>query len=104
MRNKKGWKMRSKEIESIKEKIVGILKENGVRKAGIFGSYARGEAKKDSDVDILVEIDENLNLFEIIGMKLRLEELLKKKVDLVEYHMLKKRIRKNALREEVRIL
>ncbi len=42
----------NKEIEKIKKKIVPILKKNKVVRAGIFGSYARGENKKNSDVDI----------------------------------------------------
>lgn len=43
-------------IESIKKKIVPILKKHGVVRAGIFGSYARGEQNKNSDVDILIEV------------------------------------------------
>ncbi len=42
-------------IKNIQSKIVPTLKKNGVVKAGIFGSYARGEAKKNSDIDILIQ-------------------------------------------------
>lgn len=94
-----------KVIEKIKPKIVEILRKNGVKKAGIFGSYARGEARKKSDVDIFVEIsNKNLNLLDIISIKLQLEKAIKKKVDLVEYILIKPLIRKNILEEEVRIL
>jgi uncharacterized protein len=49
-------KLQSNEsISSIKKKIIPILKRNHVVKAGIFGSYARGEAKRKSDIDILVQ-------------------------------------------------
>ena len=41
----------NKEVQKIKSKIVGILKENNVKRAGIFGSYSRGEQKKESDID-----------------------------------------------------
>ena len=43
-----------KEIKEIKDKIVPILKKNKVARAGIFGSYARGKQKKDSDVDLII--------------------------------------------------
>ena len=49
-------------------------------KAGIFGSYARGDQKEDSDIDILVEInDKNMSLLDFIELKLRLENILGKK-------------------------
>ena len=59
------------------------LKEKGVKKIGLFGSYARGEQKKGSDIDFLVEVKRNLSLLDIIEMKIILEKLLKNKVDLV---------------------
>ncbi len=84
--------------------IVKILKKNDVVKAGLFGSYARGEANKNSDIDILVEIKKEISLLGFIGLKLKLEEKLKKKVDLVEYNTIKPLIRDSILNEEVKIL
>ena len=93
------------EIDKIKSKINHILKENRVTKAGIFGSYSRGEQRKDSDVDIAVEInDKNMSLIGFIGLKLALEEILKKKVDLVEYSAIKPIIKERILSEEIRII
>jgi uncharacterized protein len=92
------------EVEKLKRIIVPILKKHGIRRAGIFGSYARGEQKKDSDVDILVEIDSSLSLIDFIGIKLSLEDSLHRKVDLVEYPAIKLRIRKQIMDEEVRLL
>jgi len=93
---------KNKEIEKMKPKIVRVLKKNGIEKAGIFGSYARGEQKKKSDVDILVEF--NGSLLKLVGMELELKKRLKKEIDLLTYggihHLLKERI----LKEEVRIL
>jgi len=93
---------KNKEIEKIKPKIVKVLRRNGVKKAGIFGSYARGEQKKKSDVDILVEF--NGSLLKLIGMELELKKRLRKEIDLLTYggihHLLKERI----LKEEVRII
>ncbi|HLD55033.1 MAG TPA: nucleotidyltransferase family protein [Candidatus Nanoarchaeia archaeon] len=94
----------NKQIELIKKKIMPILKKNKVVRAGIFGSYARGEQKKNSDVDILVEIKKRISLFDFAGIKIELEEKLGKKVDLVEYKIIKPRIRENILNSEVRII
>jgi len=98
-------KKENKEIEKIKSKIIGILKKNKVVKAGIFGSYARGEQKKDSDIDIAVEInDKNMSLLGFIRLINILQEILKRKVDLVEYRAIKPRIKDSILNEEVRII
>ena len=98
-------KVNNKEIEKIKTKIVPILKKNNVKRAGIFGSYSRGEQKKNSDVDIVVEInDKNMSLLGFIELKLKLGDILKKKIDLVEYSALKPLIKSRILKEEVNIL
>ncbi|MBU0459976.1 MAG: nucleotidyltransferase domain-containing protein [Nanoarchaeota archaeon] len=94
----------NKEIKEIQRKVVPLLKKYGVVRAGIFGSYARGEQKKKSDLDILVEIKKNLSLLDVVGLQLDLQKKLKKKVDLVEYKMVKPLIKKEILQEEVKIL
>ena len=92
------------DINKIKQKIIPILKKHNVTRAGIFGSYARGDAKKNSDIDILVEIKEDISLLDFIGIKHSIEDALGKKVDLVEYHTIKPRIKERVMREEVAIL
>lgn len=89
--------------DEIREKIVGVLKKHGVKRAGIFGSYVRGEARKDSDIDILVEVKKDLSLLDFVGIQLELEERLRRKVDLVEYSTIKPLIKKRILNEEKRI-
>jgi len=92
-------------IEKIKPKIIKILKKNKVKKAGIFGSYARGEQKKNSDIDILVEIgDKKISLLDFIELKLKLEDILKRKIDLVEYSAIKPLIKERILKEEIKII
>ena len=92
-------------ILDIKPKIVKILKKHKATKAGIFGSYVRGEQKKNSDVDILVELNNrDFGLIGFIQIKNELENVLKKKVDLVEYETIRKELRKNILEEEIRII
>jgi len=58
-----------KELENIKKRIIPILKKYNVKKAGIFGSYVRGEQKKNSDVDLLVEVDKKVSLIGFIRLK-----------------------------------
>ena len=69
-------------IETIRE----YFKTQPVLKAWIFGSYARGEETEESDVDILVDLDKSkpIGLFQYVTMKLDLQDLLHREVDLVE--------------------
>ncbi len=92
------------QIESIKEKILPILKRYGVTKAAVFGSFARNEAKETSDIDILVEVRPDTGLFEFIGLKHEIEDILNKKVDLVTYNALKPALRERILSEQLAIL
>ncbi len=90
-------------LTDIKKNIVPILKKHHIKKAGIFGSYARGEQKKNSDIDILVEPPKGMGL-EFFGLQLELEKKLGKKVDLVTYKYLSPYLKENILNSEVRIL
>ena len=76
-----------------------------IKEIGIFGSYVRGEQKKQSDIDILVEFEEttDLSLLDFIGIENYLSDVLGIKVDLVEKHTLKPRIGKHVLEEVVNI-
>ncbi len=89
--------------DSIKRDAVPILKKHGVTKAGLFGSVVRGEAKKGSDIDILVKVGKETSLFDLVGMELELGKKLGKKVDLVEYCSIHPLLKKIILGEEVRL-
>ncbi|MBS3156894.1 nucleotidyltransferase family protein [Candidatus Woesearchaeota archaeon] len=93
----------NKQILNIKKKIIPVLRKYKIKKAGIFGSYARGDSKKKSDVDILVQPPKGMGL-EFIGMGLELEEKLKKRVDLVTYKGMSPYLKKYILKDEIRIL
>lgn len=93
------------------ERIISILKEHktelkeryGVKEIGIFGSYVRGEYKEKSDLDILVEFEEDakIGLLKFVNLENYLSDLIGFKVDLVEKSALKPRIGKNILREVI---
>ncbi len=92
----------NEEINKLKARIKPILKRNKIARAGIFGSYARGEAKKNSDVDILIEFKGSL--LDLVGLELELKRILKKKVDLLTYKGINPLLKKRILLEEIRII
>jgi uncharacterized protein len=91
-----------------REEVLHTLKEHGselgnfgVRSLSIFGSVARGTARKTSDVDILVEFNRPVGLFEFARLKLHLEKLLQRKVDLVTPDAVRKEMRETIMREAI---
>jgi predicted nucleotidyltransferase len=77
-------------LEDIKEKAIPVLKQAGVQKAALFGSYVRGEQTDKSDVDILVEYPKGTSLFDVAGIQIELENALGKPVDLVGHKTIPK--------------
>jgi len=92
------------QIQEIKQKIAPILKQHGVIRAGLFGSFTKDEVNQKSDIDILVELQADESLLAFIALKLDLEDTLGRPVDLVEYPMLHPRLSEQILKEEVKIL
>lgn len=70
---------------------------------GVFGSYARGEARQHSDVDILVRFLEGASLFDLVGLAEFLEENLGIKVDIVSERAIRSELQERILSEVVRI-
>ena len=94
--------MNQSEIKNI---ILSHLKEFDPLKIGIFGSFARGDNKKGSDIDILVEFKESPTLLTLIKLENDLSEILGIKVDLITTGALKnKRIRKSIKKDLIKIL
>lgn|GEM_PF-159604 len=70
---------------------------------GLFGSYARGEQKRGSDVDILARFGEKANLFDFVGLADFLEEKLKVKVDLVSERAIRPELKGQILKEVIKV-
>jgi len=93
-----------KEIKTILENLKPeLVKKYKIKEIGVFGSWVRGEQKKNSDIDILVEFEENagISLFDFIEIEDYLRKKVGIKVDLVEKKALKPYIGKNILREVI---
>jgi len=71
------------EMDETIDKLVSILKKHGAKRIEIFGSYARGEAKSGSDLDVIVEFKKRKSLLELVGIEQELEDVLGMKVDLL---------------------
>ena len=94
---------RFKSLEKIKVKIIRILKKNKIKRAGIFGSYARGEQKENSDIDILVEPSKGMG-FKFAGLEIQLAKALNRKVDLVSYNGISPYLKDRILSQEIKII
>ena len=70
-------------IEEIKEMIYNVFKKYGIEKAYLFGSYARGEADKKSDVDIMIKKGNLKTLLQLSALAYEIEQILNKQVDIV---------------------
>ncbi len=90
-------------IQSIRQRTSPIFHRYGVRRAAIFGSFARGEEQKTSDVDLLVEVPKEMDLFSFVALKQDLEERLGRDVDLVTYRSIDYLLRDRILAEQVPI-
>ena len=91
-------------LEEVTIKILPVLRRHNVLRAAVFGSFARGEPREDSDLDILVEFGGDKSLLDLAGLKLDLEEILGRSVDVITYRGLSPRIRERVLEEQVPIL
>lgn len=88
-------------LKKLREYKPVLRKKYKVSKLELFGSYIRKEQKKGSDIDILVEFSETIDLFMYMELEGFLSSILDVKVDLVMKDALKPRIKENILREAV---
>ncbi|MFH1317662.1 MAG: nucleotidyltransferase family protein [Candidatus Omnitrophota bacterium] len=103
----KSLKKKMKNLKEI-QKILAAHKEEmqkryNLKEIGIFGSFARGEQNKTSDIDILVEFQEVPDLLRFIELERYFEDLLKMKVDLVRKFSVRSELKDIILREVVEV-
>lgn len=89
------------EIIELKKKITPVLKRNSIKKMSVFGSVARGEDRKDSDIDLLVKFKQQKSLTDLVGLKIELEDRLNRKVDVVTYDSISPLLKKIIQKDEV---
>ena len=100
MGNKKmAGRLNSEKIIETLKREQAKMKEKGVKKIGLFGSYAKNKQKKKSDIDILVEFDK-ISADNFFGLLFFLEKLFRKNVDLVELKSLRKEL--NYVKKEAK--
>jgi predicted nucleotidyltransferase len=92
------------QLERITKIIIRVLRKYDVKRAALFGSTARGEATKKSDIDLLVEFKGKKSLLDLVGLKLELEKLLKRRVDVLTYKSLHPLLKDRVLKEQRVIL
>src|SRR6266581_9154503 len=88
-------------VKAKREEILQIAARHGAKRVRIFGSVARNEAKPDSDVDFLVDMEPGRSLFDLGGLLMDLQDLLGCNVDVVTEKGLRERIRERVLKEVV---
>jgi uncharacterized protein len=88
-------------LKSKRADILQVAAQHGARNVRVFGSVARGEARPDSDVDVLVELETGRSLLDLGGLLMDLQDLLGREVDVVTEPGLRDRIRERVLKEAV---
>jgi predicted nucleotidyltransferase len=80
-------------IEDFRPAILSVARRHGVRNVRVFGSFARNEQRKRSDVDLLVDLPDHFSLFDLAGLQIDLEEAVGRKVDVVSARSIKPALR-----------
>lgn len=93
----------TKGLLELQKKIVPFAKKNGLNYVAVFGSFARGEQTKKSDIDLMVQFSEPIGLFKFVDIKMKLEKKLKREVDLVTPNGIRPRI-KNYILSDLKTL
>jgi uncharacterized protein len=88
-------------LKELKKKIIPVLKKNNVKKLSVFGSVARGDDKKGSDIDLLVRFKGQRGLIDLIGLRMDLEGKLDRKVDINTYNSLSPLLKERISKDEI---
>jgi uncharacterized protein len=86
--------------DETRTRLIAILRQHAVRRAGVFGSFSRGEQTQESDVDLVIEPPPDATLFTLARLGMVLEEILGRRVDLITFNALETNARPR-LREHI---
>ena len=86
-------------VAQLRPIVLRVAQEYWARNVRIFGSFARGEQRKTSDVDLLVDLPKESSLLDLAGLKLALEEVLQRKVDVLTESGISPYLRDRILRD-----
>jgi len=92
-----------KQIDFNNEQIVNLYNKYHVKTLRIFGSMARGESRKDSDVDLLVTFSKPISLLQMVGLERELSAIIGRKVDLLTTKSVSRYLRNSILKESRQI-
>lgn len=104
MENRDTLKNMKKDFQTLKQAVMPILRDNGVSRSFVFGSYARDEAHEGSDLDLLLSFHERKSLLDLVALKNTLEAELGIRVDIVTEQSLHPKLRPVIDREKIRVL
>jgi len=86
------------------QRVGDYLRQTGVRRAAVFGSFARGEETQESDLDLLIEVVSGMTLFDLLRIEEELGALTNRKVDLVDYQAVKHVLRDSVFSATIPLL
>jgi predicted nucleotidyltransferase len=92
------------DVEKYKELILPILERYLIKRAAIFGSFAKNTATRNSDVGLLIEPGLGFTLFKMLILEEEISNVVNRKVDLVEYSAIKASIKNDVLASAISIL
>ena len=91
------------DVRARRDDILRLAKQNNASSIRVFGSFARGEARPDSDIDFIARFREGTSIFDMVGLWLDLKDLLGREVDLIADHPEGGKIMQTALREAIEV-
>jgi hypothetical protein len=95
---------RNATVQMLESHLAELRRDFGVSSLSLFGSLARDDAHETSDVDVLVDFDRPVTLFDLVSLQLRLEQLLNvQKVDVIVRDALHASLRETILREAIHV-
>ncbi len=88
----------------LKKDLKKILLKQGIKKAAVFGSYARGDNNEKSDIDLLVDLQGSKSLLDLVALKYILEDRFNKKFDVITYNALNPLLKDKIISEQQQII